>query len=306
MYYFNAFKLTIQSELYFPELTAISESASSNNDILIKYGEVNPTGILNAKTTKLFYQANERQFWLHVPEIGYFLVEDGNQITIDPVSGIDEDSIRLFLLGSCMGALLMQRNLFLLHANAVKIGDNCISFAGQSGAGKSTLAAAFWKRGYSILADDICAVNTDGEVISSFPQMKVWADTAKQLNINTDPLRKIRPNIEKFAVALGDQFHHQALPLKVIYLLKNHTKDEFIVKSYTGMQKLQPLKNNTYREQYLEGLGKNKSNLTNLGRIASKTALVSITRPSAGFKLDELVELIEHDLLQRGLASAAE
>ena len=44
------------------------------------------------------------------------------------------------------------------------------------------MAASLAKRGYSILADDVCAINADGEILPSFPQIKLWADAAKQLS----------------------------------------------------------------------------------------------------------------------------
>lgn len=297
MYSYYAFALTISSELAFPELLACSHSTSP--DVTIKWGEVSPQGL--GISTGLFYQATEAALWLHVPNVARFLISNGNQITIDPVKGVDEDSIRVFILGSCMGALLMQRDLFLLHGNAIKIGNQCISFVGHSGAGKSTLSAAFFKRGYSILADDVCAVGLDGQVRPSFPQIKLWFDAAKQLNIDTQALRRIRPLLEKFAVPLADQFHREALPLKMVYVLHAHNKNEFNMTAMTGMQKLQPLRVNTYRKNYLKGLAKDRGHFKQCAQIASQIGVARINRPNDGFKLDELVDLIKHDLTERGL-----
>lgn len=195
----------------------------------------------------------------------------------------------------------MQRDLFLLHGNAIKMGDHCISFVGHSGAGKSTLSGAFFKRGYSILADDVCAVNANGQVVPSFPQIKLWFDAAKQLNIDTAALRKIRPSIEKFAVPLAQQFHTTPLPLKMVYVLHAHNKDEFNFTAMTGMQKVQPLRMNTFRKNYLNGLNKKQSHFKQCAQIASRIGVVHINRPNDGYKLDELVGLIEHDLTTRGL-----
>jgi hypothetical protein len=303
MYSYQAFKLKILSELYFPELVAYSTEEIGPHDVHIYFGKVNPEGLANSKSHYLYVQGTDNALWLHIPSIARFLITDGCQIIIDPSGNVDQESIRVFLLGSCMGALLMQRNLFLLHGNAIRVGDHCISFAGQSGAGKSTLSGAFLNRGYEILADDICAINEHCEVLPSFPQIKLWFDSAKQLNINTEVLRKIRPNIEKFAIPLGKQFHKEPLPLKVIFILKAHNKDEILFEPINGMHKLNPLKANTYRRQYLNKLGKEHSFKLS-GKIASQTAIVKITRPNFVFKLDELVSLIKENLQEQEFSHA--
>ena len=304
MYDYYAFALSIRSELAFPELLPCSHAASP--DLNITFGDVSVQGLGSPNQSKgLFYQVTESELWLHVPNVARFLISHGNQITIDPIAGADEDSIRVFVLGSCMGALLMQRDLFLLHGNAIKVGDHCISFVGHSGAGKSTLSGAFFKRGYSILADDVCAVSTTGHVMPSFPQIKLWFDAAKQLNIDTQALRRIRPLIEKFAVPLAQQFQPDALPLKVVYVLNPNNKDEFNFSTITGMQKLQPLQANTYRKNYLAGPDKKRAHFQRCSQLASQISLVRINRPNDGFKLDELVNLIQQDLTARGLHHAS-
>ena len=301
MYNYRAFNLPIQSELKFPELLPLSCPINTDEAITITWGEVSAEGLGAAPTKGLYYQATTTELWLHVPNIARFLIRHGKHIIIDPVSGIDEDSVRLFILGSCMGALLMQRNLLLLHGNAVKIEERCITFVGHSGAGKSTLSGAFFKRGYSILADDICAITPQGDVLPSFPQVKLWFDTAHHLGIDTTTLRKIRPAIEKFAIPLKGQFHQNTLPLKVVYVLNSHNKDDFDFEPINGMHKLLPLQNHTYRKSYLKGLAKDRTHFAQCADLAKQIDLVRITRPHDGFKLDELVELVLQDLQCRGM-----
>lgn len=301
MYYYHAFKLLIQSELRFPELLAADAAILDETTVTIKFGTVNPLGLDAPIDQGLLYQTNEEALWLHVPQIARFLISQGRQIIIDPVPGIDEDSIRVFVLGSCIGALLMQRQVFLFHGNAIKWGEHCISFVGHSGIGKSTLSGAFFKRGYSILADDVCAVSSQGAVLPSFPQIKLWQDAAHHLGIETTSLRKIRPNLEKFAVPLQSQFYPSPLPLKAVYILNIHNKNDFKVETLTGMEKLQPLQNHVYRKAYLKGLVKEKNHFMRSAAIANQLTVVRVTRPQDGFKLEELVSLIEHDLRTRAL-----
>lgn len=304
MYHYSAFMLNIQSELLFPELVELSAPAQQNQ-ITIQFGSVSREGLNTSEaSTGYFFQAAKNNLWLHVPNIARFLVTNGDCITIDPVDGIDDDSLRVFVLGSCIGALLMQRGIFLLHGNAVKIGEYGVSFVGYSGSGKSTLSGGFLNRGYSILADDVCAITPDGQVIPSFPQIKLWSDAAKKLNIETGSLRKVRPCIEKFAVPLSQQFHDTAIPLKLVYVLKTHNQDDFQIKSLNGMQKLNPLQNNTYRKNFMKFLSNETEHMMQCAMLANKIGVIQITRPRHGFKLDQLMDVITHDIKSRGLSHA--
>jgi hypothetical protein len=302
MHHYRAFNLTISSQLNLPELCALPHQPELPPDVRIQWGAVAAVGLDSPLVTDLEFQANEKSLWLNIPKVARYLISDGNQITIEPYAQSDEDSIRLFLLGSSMGALLMQRNVFLLHANAIKIGNQCISFAGASGIGKSTLAAAFLQKGYSILTDDVCAIDSKGDVLPGFPHIKLWADASRHMAIETQSLRKIRPTLDKFSVPAGTQFYGSPLPLKVVYILDAHNHNSFKFTQLNSSQKFNPLKNNTYRGQYLKGLCRVQSHFKQCGMIASQVEVVHITRPNRGFQLNALIERILTDLHTRGIS----
>src|SRR5947208_1504176 len=97
-------------------------------------------------------------FRLDVPGVARYSVEEGKRIVIEPLSASSPERVRLFLLGSAMGALLYQRGLFPLHGSAVETPFGVMIFVGAQGSGKSTLAAEFHRQGYRLLSDDVCAV----------------------------------------------------------------------------------------------------------------------------------------------------
>lgn len=300
MYQFQAFNLKVHSDLFFPELLPMP-SLISDAEILIQYGFVDPQGLHNPNQKGAFFQTADQTIWLNIPSVARFMISQGRFITIDPTKGIDEDSIRVFVLGSCLGALLMQRGYFLLHGNAVQIGQHAMSFTGMSGAGKSTLSAIFFKRGYAILADDICAINPQGEVIPSFPQIKLWADAAKHLAIDTTLASKIRPNIEKYAIPLADKFKQTPLPLKMLYVLKPHNLERFVITTITGVQKIAELREQLYRPTYMKSLSNHRRHHLQYGQLAQQTAVAHLNRPLTGYQFDELANTIELDLAERGL-----
>lgn len=301
MYHYQAFQLTIQSELALPELCELTGPVLPSVDVKISFAPVSPNGLEAPMKKGVTFQTKEGEFWLNIPQVARFLVLGGREIKIDNAYAADEENIRLFLLGSCFGVILMQRGLLVLHGNAIQIGHHAISFTGLSGAGKSTLAGLFFKRGYSILADDVCALNEQGEVVPSFPQLKLWADAAKQLDIDTTTLRKIRPNIEKYALPLTTNFYAKPLALKLVYILKSHNQDELNTSHFTGANKFRPLYSQTYRLHFVKAMCAMQRHRMLCGQLANRIAVVGITRPNSGCSLDTIADYIETDLATRGL-----
>jgi len=80
MYQYLAFGLSINSEI---ELPALLKSKSQHIDLTIKLDKVSKSGLLAPQTTGLYTQFSANEFWLHVPEIAQFKVENGNKITIE-------------------------------------------------------------------------------------------------------------------------------------------------------------------------------------------------------------------------------
>lgn len=297
-YYYHAFGLNIGSELALPPLK--TAKYCNNIDVSIRQQHVSTAGLDKPEKSTPFFQCAKDHLWLHVPDIAHFLVRDGNSILVDPAAGADAQSIRLFLLGSCLGAILHQRGMLALHGNAIRFGDHCVIFAGASGQGKSTLAAAFHQRGHEILTDDVCAINEQGYVMPGYPQMKLWHDTLAKLDVEKSGLEKIRLQVEKFAYPLKHGFVQTPLPVRAIYILNSHNRDEFEFEPLKGMKKFLPLKYQTYRKGYLQGLGLTAQHLQLCGKIAGKVHLARITRPNHGFQLDALLEHILDDLEKHG------
>lgn len=157
------------------------------------------------------------QVLFYIPDIGYLGVEKGRYIHVSPFACCCEDQLRLYLLGSCMGALLPQRGILPLHGSAVVVNGKAYAFCGESGAGKSTLAAVFTQRGYRILTDDVIAVSFTEHghpaVIPSYPQQKLWQASLDQLGMNGKGYSSLYAETDKFAVPVRDSFEHQQVPL---------------------------------------------------------------------------------------------
>jgi hypothetical protein len=159
-------------------------------------------------------------FYLLIIEgVGRFSMKDGKQIVIEPVPGIAESELRVFLLGTVLGVLCHQRGLLPVHASAVNINGRAVLFSGNSGAGKSTMAAALGQRGHPLMADDIVAITPETMALPAFPQRKLALDVLDVLTLDHAGLLPNRPGQPKYRVSALEGFDSAPLRPLSIYML---------------------------------------------------------------------------------------
>ena len=61
------------------------------------------------------------------------------------------------------------------------------------------------------------------------------------------------------------------------------------------MDRFRPLRNNTYRVRFLEGMALKAEHLRLCGKLAGRVHLTRVTRPEHGFDLDGLMDRILAD-----------
>jgi len=294
IYYYQAFGLTIASALLCPELLPGEGPA----EVTIRYGAV-PDALEDIQQQGVCYQVNAKAFLLKLKGIAKYLVTAGEQIIIEPVPGVEDGKVRLFLLGSSFAALLQQRGLLALHGCAVEVKNRAAVIVGPSGCGKSTLAAALHQRGYRVMADDVSVISFSSAgiplVISAYPQLKLWADAMKLVGQNQEDLPRVRAELEKYALPLGEGFARHPAPLQLVYELTVSNSPEFKLTSLQGTDKLTVLMKHTYRLQFLAGAAAHKRHFAQCGQAARHCRVSRLVRPRWPFELAELVESLEKD-----------
>jgi hypothetical protein len=212
----SAYGLHIQSELPLPELVAGEEGIK----VTIRFGKVEQRPLVIDGTGAGFWATAEEA--CHFLEgVGAFLVRGGREIIVDPESEVEERVLRLSVLGPALGLVLHQQGRFVLHASAIETANGAIAFLGGSGWGKSALAATLHARGYSIVSDDLMAldVSTGGPtVFPGFPQFKLWPEAVIALGEEPERLPQLHPLLEKRAYRVTSFAQHSQL-LKRIYVL---------------------------------------------------------------------------------------
>lgn len=290
----TAYGLTIATELELPELPT-AEAGAVDADVSIRFGTLPTDGLGEAARIGPISWATDDDLLLSIPHIARFRATAGSSIIIDPEPGVDEDSIRVFLLGSALGALLLQRGLLLLHGCAVDVDGKALIAVGPSGIGKSTLAEGFRRRGHAVLSDDLVAINAQGYVIPGIPRIKLWHDVTEHLSINRDNLPRIRPNLEKFGVSVGGAMAATPIPASWVYGLATYHGAEVTVSPLSGFHCFNLLRENSYRASFVKGLGRRPQHLAQATQLAGRIKASRVERPNDGFTLDPLIDALLAD-----------
>ena len=251
---YSVFGLAIQSEIELPELfaTDLGEGA----DVMISVGSVPQIGSAASEILSI-----DGTLVLGVPGVARYRIANGRSITVEAEPGVPDRNIRLFLLGSAFGALLHQRGLLPLHANAVEVNGKAVAFMGESGAGKSTLAAWFHDKGHCVIADDVCVVGFDASgkpyAAPGLPRLRLWTEALELMGRESEDLDRSyvgEEHYDKFDLPIDSGSTAQtAIPLAGLYLLKR--ADEFSIDSLSGINAAEAVFANTYRGAYVRAAG---------------------------------------------------
>ncbi len=293
-YGYSAFGLRVNSEIHLPEF----EGNNKNYD----GGAVD---IVIDDLSKLWSEAvvscdifviKESFMMFQVPGVAIYLVKEGNKIIVSPLVGSDEDEIRLYLLGTCMGIILLQRKILPLHGSVIAIDGKAYAFVGDSGAGKSTIATAFLSKGYSLLTDDVIPIQFTKEgtpvVFPSYPHQKLWQESLTQFGMDSSQYRPLVVRETKFAVPVSSQFSRESLPLGGIFELVKTKEEEIEVLPVKGLERFHTLYKHTYRNFLIAPSGLMDWHFKTSARIVNNVDLFQLRRPISRFTAHDLPNII--------------
>lgn len=209
----------------------------------------------------------------------------------------------LYLLGPVLALVLRYRGIVCLHASAVVVDGCAIAFVGPEGAGKSTTAAAFARRGFPVLADDVVPVKEkDGLfwALPGSPQLRLWPDSVEMLFGSRESLPKLLPDWEKMRLSESDHrstFSERPNPLTAIYCLTERRTDGGVprIDVLNPQEALMNLVSNSYASQLIDAKLRGEE-LAFLGKLVSRVPLRQLTPHADGNRIDELCDFVSADL----------
>jgi hypothetical protein len=215
--------------------------------------------------------------------------------------------VRAALLGKVMAYLMRQRGWLPLHASAVEIHGSAALFLGHSGAGKSTTAAAFYSRGYPVLADDVGAVKfTDGKVLlhTTWSGLRLFDDALAVIGASPPPACFLD---DKHVFHLDRRGSDVLIPVRRIYFLEYAGKENTcrihaeVVGAFSAVALLN---SNSYLDSPDAGDRPLQLNLERAASVASTVPVYRLFRPRSLRYLAQLVDFVEKDIHETGNTNA--
>jgi hypothetical protein len=310
-YHYTAFGLYIQAAFALPQCTP--DPTTSTADVRIGYGHVPALNALqHVRERGVMYAITEDALYYQVRDVAAYRVSQQaarTQVTVHVADDSAETlaSVRAFLLGPVMGAVLHQRGLPLLHASAVQLrsdtGMRTVLLLGEGATGKSLLAATFWRRGHAVLVDDLAVLGVDeasGAVIAQpeYPHLLLYPPALVHLGLSVAGYERVRPTIEKRRVPLHSDHVTQAASIDSVYLLTRETRNQISIEALTGLGAFQRLGNSVYQVPMLRGLGDDGRMLRLAPRLVRQARVRRLHYRIAHDKPSAIADAIEADLTQ--------
>ncbi len=291
---YSAYNLCIHSEIPLPELILSDDNIVGRSpDVIIHLRKLSPREHSAIDGGNSFLGDS----FLGELKVGKFFVQNGRQIVIEPVPGIEEAVIRSVILGPSLSVLLRQRRFLVLHASCVRLENTAVAFLGHSRWGKSTLAEAFHTKGYNILTDDLMAVKMDVEqpiVFPGFPQIKLWSDAATSVGHTPKNLPLQHSMTEKLVHRFTEGFCQKPLPLKRLYVLDKGTQHS--IEPLHPVNAFLDLVRYSHAVNLLQTPDFTKAHFEQCQRLVKQVSVCRLQRRFSLDALPDLVKLIEEDI----------
>ncbi len=289
--------ITLVSEIPLPELPLIQHQRATPHPVSIRLGEVsNLPGAIELDPDCF---ATSTHYFLRVHGIGCYLVNHGQEIIVSPEAGALALDVRAYLLGTLFVVLCQQRGLLPLHASAVSSGKGVVAFLARSGQGKSSLAAHLAQRGFRVLGDDVCLVDTQTDqamVIPAAPWLKLWRNSLQILGRQADGLERVFSEDDKYRLPLQNVF--QPEPIRKLVFLESDERSVTDIQEVTAIEAIPLLMNFTHQAYVLEATGQRQESFLRCSRVSSQARAYRLIRPWGLPHLQSTVDLLEQFLLQ--------
>ncbi|MCZ8204299.1 hypothetical protein [Gemmatimonas sp.] len=167
MYHYFAFGRRVRSD--FPVATLPVQAAPDDVDVQVVRQALAPRDAAFTLVGADPYQPCNLQLWRHGATwrfehacSGQYELDRARRIiACDVPDTLDDESVRLDLVGRLLPLLVHDAGDLCLHASAVRVGNRAVLFAAVKGTGKSSLAAALVAHGATLIGDDAVAVQVD-------------------------------------------------------------------------------------------------------------------------------------------------
>lgn len=302
-YTYQGYGLTFSVPFPCPGMTAVEPGSSI--DIAVTEGAVARHLAAPLATDTLCDAAPGRFLCRGGPAGPRFLVEGGSRVVFERDPKTDDAMLGVRFTNVVLPALLRQRGLLVLHANAAVTSAGVVMVVGgDSGAGKSTTLGALLEYGCSMLSDDVTALGLgcEGtiEVLPGLAQLHLSEDAAKGLGVDITDLALQPWRRMKAAVPTDRRMARIPAPLGALHILSVGTGDGVEMTTLYGAAKFHALWECLYGPLFTE---EHSAVFPLLCAVGDLIAVQRIIRPARRWSVGEVVGAILAHPRSTGLGS---
>ncbi|MEG1254493.1 hypothetical protein [Clostridium sp.] len=295
-YFYKVYGLNIDSNIEVSEFQLRNKSNEDKDVITMLYGQASNEIKEELKLGRRNY-VSKNNIWFYIDGVATYWITGGNTVIIEPCENCDKVLMKIYVLGSVLGFLLLQREVTAIHGGTVVIDGKAIVFTGERGAGKSTLTTALGQRGYSFVSDDIATVNFENKLTiePGFPYHKLCLDALDNMNyIKEDYIFFQADGKIKYIVPDYDGFAKKKVVLSAICEIAIGDVEEVQIEEIYGSEKLDKIIKNIYRIEYIGMMGgMTPKYFKNCIQIAKNIKFYKIIRPRDKYTVNAQIEIIE-------------
>lgn len=235
--------------------------------------------------------------------VGVVACQGENIIYIIADDALSIEMIQLEIINTVLIEVLLKRHVICLHGCVLNKDEFTAGFMAPSGTGKSTLSAIMVKKGWTLLAEDLLLLTSEGgniSVIPSFSNIRLWQESIGNLGAqgySKKPVANrpgkyiLRPTVEPTGLLERYTLTHlysltRALGLQEIKIKELDKKEAFWAL----------MKNTFFTQQHNSRLEKKRFEL--FDQLQKKISFKSARMPDGFGLLEESVNQLINDIYQ--------
>ncbi|MGL5087630.1 MAG: hypothetical protein ACRC68_18265 [Clostridium sp.] len=294
--YYKVYGLNIKSQI---EINEFIKDKSENHDLEFVLGEM-PDAIKELKVDGRKKGFSKAETWFHIDNVASYYITNGDTIIVEPCENYDVKLLKIYLMCSGLGFIMLQRDMVALHGGTIVINNKAVLFTGDRGAGKSTITSALRNKGYKFIADDVAStyINEKPYVVHGFPYQKLCEDALVKLGYDKNAYESFMGDGKrKYLIPSHNSFVEEDTKLQGIFELTIGDVEAVEIEEVRGAEKLNRVIKNIYRIEYIDKVGGVTPKMfKQCLEIAKYIKFYKITRPIKGFTVNTQIELIEEVL----------
>ena len=114
---YKVYGLNIRSEIEIDEFDKLDEILEKNI-VNIRYDKIS-TEIKDKISEGINIQLFQNKIWFHIDNIATYCISNGNDIKVEVCENADMQLMKIYIMCSCLGFIMIQRNMVAINCGVI-------------------------------------------------------------------------------------------------------------------------------------------------------------------------------------------